>query len=64
MRNKRGGLIKKKKPTIMQPSVPVRKGKMDFSFNAPIKQEEPVVVTQSAPPDIEKEVMKIELYDN
>ena len=61
MSNEKGGLIKKKKPTLMQPAVPVKKGEMDFGFNAPIKQEEPAVVTpQPTQPVVEKEVMKIE----
>lgn len=58
MSNEKGGLIKKKKqPTIMQPAVPVKKGDMDFGFNAPIKNEEPAV---AAPPVVKKEITKVE----
>lgn len=33
MSNEKGGLIKKKKkPTIMQPSIPVKKNDMDFGY--------------------------------
>ena len=56
MSNEKGGLIKKKKkPTIMQPAVPVKKSDMDFGYAAPVKNE-PVAVT----PAMEKEVTKIE----
>lgn len=55
MSNEKGGLIKKKKkPTIMQPAVPVKKNDMDFGYSAPQKKEEPTV------PVVEKEVTKIE----
>ena len=39
MNNEKDGLIKKKKkPTIMQPAVPVKKNDMDFGFSAPVQQ--------------------------
>lgn len=50
MSNEKGGLIKKKKkPTIMQPSVPVKKNDMDFGYTEPKKQEEPTPVKPVAP---------------
>ena len=59
MSNEKGGLIKKKKkPTIMQPSIPVKKNDMDFGYSAPAKQEEPA--TPVAAVTVEKEVTKIE----
>lgn len=55
MSNEKGGLIKKKKkPTIMQPAVPVKKNNMDFGYSEPQKKE----VTSA--PVVEKEVTKIE----
>lgn len=65
MSNEKGGLIKKKKkPTIMQPSVPVKKNDMDFGYTEPKKQEEsapikPVVATKTtkvAPPTPRKKL--------
>jgi len=65
MSNEKGGLIKKKKkPTIMQPSVPVKKNDMDFGYTAPKKKKEslpvkPVVVTETtkiAPPTPRKKL--------
>lgn len=65
MSNEKGGLIKKKKkPTIMQPSVPVKKNDMDFGYTEPKKQEEyapikPVVApktTKVAPPTPRKKL--------
>lgn len=62
MSNEKGGLIKKqKKPTIMQPAVPVKKNDMDFGYSAPAKEEEPVAPIETpAPVVVEKEVTKIE----
>lgn len=62
MSNEKGGLIKKKKkPTIMQPAVPVKKNDMDFGYSSPVKQEEPVTPIEPATPEIvEKEVTKVE----
>lgn len=62
MSNEKGGLIKKKKkPTIMQPSIPVKKNDMDFGYSAPTKQDGPVLsVETSTPVVVEKEVTKIE----
>ena len=55
MSNEKGGLIKKKKkPTIMQPAVPVKKNDMAFGYSAPQKKEEPTAAV------VEKEVTKIE----
>lgn len=49
MSNEKGGLIKKKKkPTIMQPSVPVKKNDMDFGYTEPQSQENPVSVKPTA----------------
>lgn len=49
MSNEKGGLIKKKKkPTIMQPSVPVKKNDMDFGYTEPKKQEKPVSINPTA----------------
>ncbi len=59
MTNEKGGLIKKKKkPTIMQPSIPVKKNDMDFGYSAPAKQEEPTPPVAAM--TVEKEVTKIE----
>lgn len=62
MTNEKGGLIKKKKkPTIMQPAVPVKKSDMDFGYSAPAKQEQPAAPVKKATTSIvEKEVTKIE----
>lgn len=62
MSNEKGGLIKKKKkPTIMQPAVPVKKNDMDFGYSAPTKQDEPIVAVEAPTPVVvEKEVTKIE----
>ncbi|ARK26410.1 hypothetical protein SporoP37_16690 (plasmid) [Sporosarcina sp. P37] len=55
MSNEKGGLIKKKKkPTIMQPSVPVKKNDMDFGYTEPQKQEKPAVVKPTAKPEVTK----------
>lgn len=62
MSNEKGGLIKKKKkPTIMQPAVPVKKNDMDFGYSSPAKQDEPIAPVE-APTlvVVEKEVTKIE----
>lgn len=59
MSNEKGGLIKKKKkPTIMQPSIPVKKNDMDFGYSTPAKQEEPKPPVAAI--TVEKEVTKIE----
>lgn len=59
MSNEKGGLIKKKKkPTIMQPSIPVKKNDMDFGYSAPAKQEETSLSVAAVP--VEKKVTKIE----
>ncbi|MEK4701957.1 hypothetical protein MKX47_20885 [Solibacillus sp. FSL R7-0668] len=59
MSNEKGGLIKKKKkPTIMQPSIPVKKSDMDFGYTSPAKQDEPAAPV--APATVEKEVTKVE----
>lgn len=51
MSNEKGGLIKKKKkPTIMQPSVPVKKNDMDFGYTEPKKQDKPATVKSTAIP--------------
>ena len=62
MTNEKGGLIKKKKkPTIMQPAVPVKKSDMDFGYSSSAKQEEPAApVKKPTPAAIKKEVTKIE----
>jgi hypothetical protein len=62
MSNEKGGLIKKKKkPTIMQPSIPVKKNDMDFGYSAPTKQDELVTTVEAPTPVVvEKEVTKIE----
>ena len=62
MSNEKGGLIKKKKkPTIMQPAVPVKKSDMDFGYSSPAKQDEPVTPVEAPTPMfVEKEVTKIE----
>ena len=66
MTNEKGGLIKKKKkPTIMQPAVPVKKHDMDFGFKTPVQQQEvlatPVEPVKTVKPIvIEKEVTKVE----
>lgn len=62
MSNEKGGLIKKKKkPTIMQPAVPVKKNDMDFGYSSPVKQDEPVTSIETATPEVvEKEVTKVE----
>lgn len=51
MSNEKGGLIKKKKPTIMQPAVPVKKSDMDFGYSAPTEApvETPVETPVEAP---------------
>ena len=55
MSKEKGGLIKKKKkPTIMQPSVPVKKNDMDFGYTEPQKQENPVSVKPTAKPEATK----------
>lgn len=55
MSNEKGGLIKKKKkPTIMQPSVPVKKSDMDFGYTEPQKQEKPATVKPTAKPEATK----------
>ena len=52
MSNEKGGLIKKKKkPAIMQPSVPVKKNDMDFGYT---EQEKPVSVKSTAKPETTK----------
>lgn len=63
MSNEKGGLIKKKKkPTIMQPSVPVKKNDMDFGYTEPEKPKEPVKpvvapkTTKIAPPTPRKKL--------
>lgn len=56
MSNEKGGLIKKKKkPTIMQPAVPVKKNDMDFGFKASGEAAKPVETVI-----VEKEVTKVE----
>lgn len=62
MSNEKGGLIKKKKkPTIMQPSIPVKKNDMDFGYTAPAKQDEPVAAVETPTPVVvERKVTKIE----
>lgn len=56
MSNEKGGLIKKsKKPTIMQPSIPVKKNDMDFGYTASVKQDE---LTAPIKAVTEKEVTK------
>lgn len=51
MSNEKGGLIKKKKkPTIMQPSVPVKKNDMDFGYTGPKKQDKPATAKSTAIP--------------
>mgnify|MGYP006865379418 CR=1 FL=1 len=62
MNNEKGGLIKKKKkPKIMQPSIPVKKNDMNFGYSAPAKQNEPVTAVETPTPVVvEKEVTKIE----
>jgi len=67
MSNEKGGLIKKKKkPTIMQPAVPVKKNDMDFGFKAPVQKPviEPAApaepVKAAEPVVVEKEVTKVE----
>ena len=55
MSNQKGGFIqKKKKPAIMQPSVPVKKNDMDFSYTEPQKQEKPATVKPTAKPETTK----------
>ena len=55
MSDEKGGLIKKKKkPTIMQPSVPVKKSDMDFGYTGQQKQEDPTTVTPVSVPDPKK----------
>ncbi|MBQ0138736.1 MAG: hypothetical protein KBT36_05520 [Kurthia sp.] len=57
MSNEKGGLIKKKKkPSIMQPAVPVKKSEMDFGYSAAVKPVEPAKVA----PVAEATVMTIE----
>lgn len=58
MSNEKGGLIKKKKkPTIMQPSVPVKKNDMDFGYTEPKKQDKPAPkTTKVAPPTPRKKL--------
>lgn len=65
MSNEKGRLIKKKKkPTIMQPSVPVKKNDMDFGYTEPKKKKEPAPVkpvvapktTKVAPPTPRKKL--------
>ena len=61
MSNEKGGLIKKKKkPTIMQPAVQVKKGEMDFGYSIPTPKDEPTVtpVEPISKPTV-KEVTKI-----
>ena len=59
MSNEKGGLIKKKKkPTIMQPSIPVKKNDMDFGYSAPAKQEETPLSVAAVP--VEKKVTNTE----
>ena len=62
MSNEKGGLIKKKKkPTIMQPSIPVKKNDMDFGYTAPAKEDEPVAAVETPTPVVvERKVTKIE----
>lgn len=62
MNKEKGSLIKKKKkPTIMQPAVPVKKNDMDFGYSSPAKQDEPVTPIETATPEVvEKEVTKVE----
>lgn len=53
MNNEKDPLIKKKKkPSIMQPAVPVKKSEMDFGYSAPVKQQEPVKIEPIAEPTI------------
>lgn len=55
MSNEKGGLIKKKKkPAIMQPSVPVKKNDMDFGYTEPQKQENPVSIKSTVKPETTK----------
>lgn len=57
MSNEKGGLIKKKKkPTIMQPAVPVKKNDMNFGFKASVEAAKTVETVI-----VEKEVTKVEL---
>lgn len=62
MNNEKGGLIKKKKkPAIMQPSVPVKKNDMDFGYTEPKESThiKPVVApkkTNVAPPTPRKKL--------
>ena len=62
MSNEKGGLIKKKKkPTIMQPSIPVKKNGMDVGYTAPAKEDEPVAAVETPTPVVvERKVTKIE----
>lgn len=61
MSNEKGGLIKKKKPAIMKPAVPVKKNDMDFGYSVPAKQEESVAPIQTPTPEVvKKEVTKTE----
>lgn len=56
MSNEKGGLIKKKKkPAIMQPSIPVKKNDMNFGYTAPANNDTP-----DAAATVQKEVTKIE----
>lgn len=55
MSNEKGGLIKKKKkPAIMQPSVPVKKNDMDFGYTEPQNQEKPVSIKSTVKPETTK----------
>ncbi len=55
MSNEKGGLIKKKKkPTIMQPSIPVKKSDMDFGYTKPQQQEKSSAVKPTAKPEVTK----------
>lgn len=56
MSNEKGGLIKKKKkPAIMQPSIPVKKNDMDFGYTAPANNDSPTAAVT-----VQKEITKIE----
>lgn len=66
MSNEKGGLIKKKKPAIMQPAVPVKKSDMDFGYSAPAEAsveaslETPVEVPTEAVQEVVAEADKVE----
>lgn len=62
MSNEKGGLIKKKKPTIMQPAVPVKKSDMDFGYSATTEapMETPIEVPKEAVQPFAAEAEKVE----